>query len=194
MKKLPELNLRLDSLFDIVNGRTKTQLLLSAIELNIFDYLATPQSSESVAAELNTHPVYTRFLLDGLTTLNLLDKKDGSYCNRPDTQVALDRQSPAYVGEMFTMMDQMSSPVMENISQRIRSGPPNEPLDFGNETIWAAHARSMANYQRGGPAQKMAARVAQIDGFQSFEKMLDLGAGPGSTALPWWPDIPTCMG
>lgn len=132
-----------------------------------------------MAGELNSHPTDTRFLLDGLTALNLLDKEDGCYRNRPDTQVALDRQSPAYVGEMFTMMDQMSSPVVADISRWVRSGPTDEPIDFGNEAIWAAHARSMANYQRGGAAQQMAALVAQIDGFESFEKMLDLGGGPG---------------
>ncbi|WP_320043713.1 methyltransferase [uncultured Desulfobacter sp.] len=92
MKKLPDLDTHIDVLYDIFNGRTKTQLLLTAIELKIFDYLTTPQSSEAV---------------------------------------------------------------------------------------WAAYARSMANYERGGTAQKMAARVAQIDGFASFEKMLDLGGGPG---------------
>jgi predicted O-methyltransferase YrrM len=194
LKKLPDLDLQLHNLFDIVNGRTKTQLLLSAIELNIFDHLKDMQSAESVAAELNTHPVYTRFLLDGLAALDLVDKEDGGYRNRPDTQVAFDRQSPAYVGEMFTMMDQMSSPVMKHISQRVRSGPPDEPADFGNEAIWAAHARSMANYQRGGAAQKMAARVAQIDGFQSFEKMLDLGGGPGLYCIAMVGEHPSMQG
>jgi SAM-dependent methyltransferase len=179
MKKLPDLNLRLDTLFDIINGRTKTQLLLTAIELNIFDHLATMQSSESVAAQLNTHPMGTRFLLDGLAALDLVDKEDGCYRNRPETQTALHRQSPAYVGRMFSMMDEMSAGIMTGMGDRVRSGPPDVPVDFGNEAVWAAHARSMANYQRGGPAQKMAARVSQIDGFESFEKMLDLGGGPG---------------
>jgi hypothetical protein len=37
------------------------------------------------------------------------------------------------------------------------------PVDCGNEAIWVAQARAMANYQRSGPAQKTAARVSQID-------------------------------
>ncbi len=194
MKKLPELNLQIDTLFDILNGRTKTQLLLTAIDLNIFDYLSTPQSGESIAARLNTHPVYTCFFLDGLTALNLLDKKDGCYRNRPETEVALHRQSPAYVGNMFSMTDQMSAPIMADIGRRVRFGPPDEPADFGNEAIWAAHARSMANYQRGGPAQKMAAEVAQIEGFESFEKMLDLGGGPGLCCIAMVAEHPSMQG
>lgn len=183
MKKLPDFNLRLDTLFDIINGRTKTQLLLTAIELNVFDHLANMQSSESVAAQLNTHPVGTRFLLDGLAALDLVDKENGCYRNRPETQTALHRQSPVYVGRMFSMMDEMSAGIMADIGNRVRSGLPDTPADFGNEAVWAAHARSMANYQRSGPAQKMAARVSQLDGFESFEKMLDLGGGPGLYCL-----------
>jgi SAM-dependent methyltransferase len=154
-------------------------MLLTAIELNIFDYLAAPQSSQSVAAQIGTHPMYTRFLLDGLTALKLLDKKDGCYHNRPDTQAALHSQSPAYQGQMFPIMDKMSAGVLTHMGHTVRFGPREAPTDLGDETIWEAYARSMANYERGGTAQKMAARVAQIDGFESFEKMLDLGGGPG---------------
>ncbi|BBO92480.1 methyltransferase [Desulfosarcina ovata] len=194
MKQLPDLDLELHNLFDIVNGRTKTQLLLTAIELNIFDFLSTSQSAESVAAELGTHPMCTRFLLDGLAALDLVDKKDNRYQNLPDTQMALHSQSPAYVGRMFSMMDGMSAGIMADIGHAVRHGPPDTPADFGNEAVWAAHARSMANYQRGGPAQKMAATVSQIDGFASFEKMLDLGGGPGLYCIAMVAEHPRMRG
>ena len=194
MKKLPELNLKIDSLFDIANGHTKSQLLLAAIELNVFDCLSTPQSAESVADQLSTHAEYTRFLLDGLTAMKLIFKKDACYHNCPDTQVTLHSQSPAYLGEMFTLMDRMSSSIMTDIGQRVRTGPTDEPIDLGNEAVWAAHARSMANYQRGGAAQKMATLVAQVDGFESFEKMLDLGGGPGLYCIAMVAEHPRMKG
>ena len=154
MQKLPDLDIRMDTLYDIINGRTKTQLLLTAIELNIFDYLATPQSSQSVADQIGTHPMYTRFLLDGLTALKLLDKEDDCYHNRPDTQATLHSQSPAYQGRMFSIMDKMSSGVLADMGHTVRFGPRDAPSDLGDETIWEAYARSMANYERGGTAQK----------------------------------------
>jgi len=147
-----------------------------------------------VAAQLSTHPVYTRFLLDGLTALALLDKKDGCYRNRPDTQAALHTQSPAYQGRMFSMMDKMSSGVLADMDHTVRFGPRDTPSDLGDETIWEAYARSMANYERGGTAQKMAARVAQIDGFESFEKMLDLGGGPGLYCIAIVAEHPSMQG
>jgi SAM-dependent methyltransferase len=194
MQRLPDLDLRLDTLFDIINGRTKTQVLLTAIDLNVFDCLSTRKSGEEVAAQLNTHPIYTGFLLDGLAALGLVDKENGCYRNRPDTQLTLHRDSPAYVGQMFAMMDRMSADIMADIGQTVRFGPPGVPTDFGTEVIWSVYARSMANYQRSGPAQRMAATVSQIDGFESFEKMLDLGGGPGLYCIAMVAEHPSMQG
>ena len=179
VKKLPDLDTRIDTLNDIINGQIKTQMLLTAIELKIFDCLSTPQSGETVASQLNTHPVYTRYLLDGLTALNLLDKQHGCYCNRPNTQATLNSESPAYYGQMLSMSARMSAAVLPDLGLTVRFGLQEKPGDMSEESIWEAHAQSMANYERGGTARKMATRVAQIKGFESFEKMLDLGGGPG---------------
>ncbi|BBO85430.1 O-methyltransferase [Desulfosarcina ovata subsp. sediminis] len=194
MKKLSDLDTRIDDLYDIINGRIKTQLLLTAIELNVFDYLSTPQSGEAVAEQLNTHPMYTRFLLDGLTALHLVDKKDGCYRNHPNTRATLHSESPAYQGQMFSMMEKMSAAVLADMGHTVRFGPREKPADMSAEPIWEAYARSMANYERGGTAQKMAARIAQIEGFASFEKMLDLGGGPGLHCLATVAEHPSMQG
>ena len=183
MLKLPDLDTRIDNIYDIINGRTKTQLLMTSIELKIFDHLENSQSSRAVAARLNTNPMYTRFLLDGLTALHLLDKKEGCYRNRSNTQAVLHSQSPAYQGEMFSMMEQMSATVLADMGHTVRSGPREKPGSLGDESVWQAYARAMANHERGGAAQNLAAVIAQIDGFASFEKMLDLGGGPGLHCL-----------
>jgi predicted O-methyltransferase YrrM len=179
MKKLPDLNTRIDHLYDIINGYTETQLLITAIELNVFDYLSSPQSAETVASRLETHPVYTQYLLDGLTALSLLDKKNGCYSNSPDTQAVLHSQSPAYQGKAFSMMHQMSQTVLGDMGHIVRFGPREGSVDISDEAVWESYARSMANYERGGTAQQMAARISQIQGFSSFKNMLDLGGGPG---------------
>lgn len=179
MKKLPDLDTRIDHLSDIINGYTETKLLVTAIELKVFDCLSTPKSAETVASRLKTHPVYTGYLLDGLAALNLLNKKNGFYSNQPDTQAVLHSGSPAYQGKAFSMMHKMSQAVLGDMGHIVRFGPRENPVDVSEETVWEAYARSMANYERGGTAQQMAARVAQIQGFATFKKMLDLGGGPG---------------
>ena len=194
MKQLPKVDLELHTLFDIANGRIKTELLVTAIELKVFDHLTAPQSSKALAAQLETDPTYTRFLLDGLTAMKLIQKREGSYQNFPDVQIALHSESPTYVGAMFTMMDQAAVSTMTNLKQQIRSGPTKAPADLGDETVWKAYARSMANFQRGGSAQKMAALVSKIDGFEAFGKMLDLGGGPGLFCIAMVAAHPTMQG
>ena len=168
MKKLPDLDTRIDHLYDIMNGYTGTQLLITAIELKSFYCLLTLQSAETVASLLETHPVYTGYLLDGLAALSLLDKNNGCYSNQPDTQTVLHSQSPAYQGQGFTIMHQMSKGILGDIGHTVRLGPRENPVDISDEAVWETYARSMANYERGGTAQQMAARVAQIQGFAFF--------------------------
>ncbi|WP_321413864.1 methyltransferase [uncultured Desulfobacter sp.] len=194
MKKLPDLDTRIDHLYDIMNGYTGTRLLITAIELKIFDCLSTPQSAETVASRLETHPVYTGYLLDGLAALSLLDKNNGCYSNTPDTQAVLHSQSPAYQGQGFSMMHKMSESVLRDMDHIVRFGPRENPVDVSDESVWEAYARSMANYERGGTAQQMALRVAEIEGFSSFKKMLDLGGGPGLHCIATVAEHPSMQG
>ncbi|MDX9963966.1 methyltransferase dimerization domain-containing protein [Desulfobacter postgatei] len=132
MKKLPDLDTRIDHLSNIINGYTETKLLVTAIELKIFDCLSTPQSAETLASRLKTHPVYTRYLLDGLAALSLLDKKNGCYSNQPDTQAVLHSQSPAYQGKGFSMMHKMSETVLGDMGHIVRFGPRENPVDISD--------------------------------------------------------------
>jgi len=179
MKKLPDIDIQPGTVYDLMNGEIKTQMLLTAIELNLFDCLCSQKSSEEIAAQLKTHPANTGLLLDGLTTVGLLQKKGGRYRNTSAAETALSRSSQAYVGEMLMMTHRMSAETVARMTQLVQNGPPAKPSDIGREEIWAGYARIMANYQRGGIAQKMAGVVSRIKGFSSFRKMLDLGGGAG---------------
>lgn len=194
MKKLPDMEIQFGPIYEMMNGRVKTQMLLTSIELGIFDCLSSQKSREEIAAELKTHVANTGFLLDGLTAVGVLEKENGFYRNTMETEVALSRKSPAYVGEMLVMMNQMSAETVTGMTQRVRAGAPSGASDLGAEEIWVGFARSMANYQRGGIAQKMAGIVSKIDGFASFKKMLDLGGGPGLYCIAMVAEHPSMHG
>jgi predicted TPR repeat methyltransferase len=154
-------------------------MLLTAIELNLFDFLSSQKTSEEIAMELKTHLANTGLFLDGLTAVGLLKKRGGCYRNTGATETMLNRSSPAYVGEMLLMTHRMSAETVSRMTQLVQNGPPSKAPDIGGEEIWAGYARVLANYQRSGVARKMAGTVSQIEGFSSFKKMLDLGGGPG---------------
>ncbi len=179
MTSIPEINIQNTPVYDMMNGHAKSYLLLSAIELNLFDCLSSPSSSRKVAEQLETHPENTALILDGLVAAGLIHKENGLYQNTPDTQHCLTRQSPAYVGEMILIHHQITNSAITDMCKWVRQGPPASEPDLGAADLWSRFARTMANYQLGGCVQKMTRFMSARPEFSSMKKMLDLGGGHG---------------
>lgn len=171
----------LQGLYRLINGPVTANLLMAGIELGIFDCLTEPTSAQEVAAALDSHPENTRLFLDGLTAAGLVQKSKGQYQNTDTAQKVLRKETPAYLGGLLTMMVQ--NPPLESLLKLIRQGPPEKKPDMGSEEIWASYAANMAHYQRAGFAGLAVEIISQLPGFHSFEKMLDLGGGPGIVCL-----------
>ncbi len=179
MTPLPEYNANPSLIYQMVNGRVQSRILLTAIELNLFDGLSAPVSAGLVSRDLGTHPGNTGLLLDGLAAAGLVQKENGQYQNTPDTQARLTRKSPAYVGEMLLIQDRVTTPALADMGQWVRTGPPETEPEMGAQELWTRYARSMANYQMGGCVQKMTRVLSARSEFAGMEKMLDLGGGHG---------------
>ncbi len=181
MKELPEVDLGFDELLRILVGSLRSKLLLTGIELGVFNHLSGPKSSDDVAKALGTHPENTRLFLDGLAASSLVVKNKGLYQNTPVAQASLVEGSPTFIGEMFTLMSQMQDATIADLPRLVKEGPspPSKGMDMGSEEVWVRYAASMANYQRAGTAQQAVEIVSQLPEFPSFQKMLDLGGGPG---------------
>ncbi|MEA2074902.1 MAG: methyltransferase dimerization domain-containing protein, partial [Euryarchaeota archaeon] len=79
MKKLPEVNESFEDMYRMLVAPIRSKLLLTGIELKVFNHLSEPKSAEAVAEVIGTHPVDTRLFLDGLAASDLLEKNDGLY-------------------------------------------------------------------------------------------------------------------
>ena len=95
MKKFPQLNLSYDSLFKMLIAPIRSKLLLTGIELKVFNELSEPKSSKDIAKAIGTHQRNTRVFLDSLTAIGLLQKKKGLYRNLPIAQAFLVENSQA---------------------------------------------------------------------------------------------------
>ena len=107
MKKLPEVDVSFENLYGLLIGPIKSKLLLTGIELKVFNHLSESRSAESMAEAIGTHPENTRLFLDGLAASDLVMKKNGLYQNMPVTQAFLVEDSPTYLGQAFTLSTQM---------------------------------------------------------------------------------------
>ena len=185
MKKLPEVNESFGELYRTLIGPIKSKLLLTGIELKVFNHLSEPKSAEAVAEVIGTHPVNTKLFLDGLAASDLLEKNDGLYQNTAVTQTFLVEDSPTFLGQMFTLQAQMWDPALNDMSRLVKEGAPQHSpeADMGSEEMWAQFAASLANYERAGMAQQVVEFVSELPEFPSFRKMLDLGGGPGLVGI-----------
>lgn len=89
MMKLPEVSVSYEGLVKILDWPIQSKLLLTGIELKVFNQLSEPKSADAVAKAIGIHPGNTRVFLDGLAAMDLLQKKNGMYRNSPETQAFL---------------------------------------------------------------------------------------------------------
>ena len=180
MKKLPEVNESFEDLYRMLIAPIRSKLLLTGIELGVFNYLSEPKPAEAVAEALGTHPGNTRLFLDGLVASDLAVKKKGLYQNTPITHTFFMEGSPIYMGQMCTLQAQMFF-ALNDLPKLVKEGSTSSPeVDVKTEEMWAQFAELyMTCYELTGPTQQAVEIVSELPEFLSMRKMLDLGGGPG---------------
>lgn len=180
MKKLPEIDVSFEELFRMLVAPIRSKLLLTGIELKIFNQLSEPNSAEVVTKAISTHPGNTRLFLDGLAASDLVVKRKMLYQNTPVSQTFLVEGSTTFLGQMF-IFNEKAFFALNDLYKLVKEGPPppSKEANMDSEEIWTQWAFSIANSERAGIAQQAVEIVSELPEFSSFEKMLDLGGGPG---------------
>ena len=196
MKPLPIVENNYRFLNNLVMGPVRYRLLMTGVELGVFDTTTTWSTAESVAAAVGTHQDNTRRLLDALVTIGLLQKSNGHYRNRPETAEFLVRQSPAYLGAYLQVVHNMCAASLDDLTAIVKSGPKlsNSGTDFSSETLWADLTRATAGWVKGGVGVQMAGILSELPEFPAMQRMLDLGGGHGMFALYFVNAHPTMTG
>lgn len=185
MKTLPTVENDFKALNDIATAPIGSRLLMAGIELGIFDVMDVFRSSKDIAATVGAHAGNTELFLNALATIDLVEKKEGLYRNRTETNTYLMKNSPTYLGPLFKTLQRMYLDPLKNLTDLVKCGPRTEACDkdLASETLWAEVTKATAGWVTGGTGQKMAAIITGLPGFSGFRKMLDLGGGHGMFAL-----------
>lgn len=181
MKKLPEVNVSFEELYRLLVAPIRSKLLLTGINLKVFNHLSELRSAEAVAEVIGTHPENTRLFLDGLAASDLVVKRDGLYQNTPVTQAFLVEECPTYLGLVFADQFQMNHPLLNDLPKLVNEGPPPAlpEADMNSEEMCMKFTAAHACSEHAGIAQQVSEVVSGLPEFSSFRKMLDLGGGPG---------------
>ena len=91
-----------DSILGLGRGFMESRILLSAVELGVFDLLAdAPRTAPETATAIDGDLRGTTVLLDALVGMGLLDKSDGSYACPESVASLLARRAPGSVVPML---------------------------------------------------------------------------------------------
>ncbi len=149
-----------EGLYDMILAPIKSRLLLTALELKVFDHLTKFRN--------------TGLFLDGLAACDLLVKKGGRYRNSSSSQAFLVEGSPTFIGQFLVGQTRWNEPVLDDLAAFVLRGPQEGTPVPGGES-----GEVLANYERSGMAQQASCLIKELPEFLSMGRMLDLGGGPG---------------
>ena len=171
--------------FETVNAYQRTAAIKAAVELDLFTAVGEGNTTpRELAARCGASERGLRILCDGLTAMGFLQKVSGHYALTPDSEVFLDRRSPAYLG---SAVEFLLSPVLtgafENFTDAVGRGGtvlPQEGSLAPEHPVWVSFARAMA--------PMMALPAELITNLVNFApdrdlKVLDIAAGHGTFGI-----------
>jgi 2-polyprenyl-3-methyl-5-hydroxy-6-metoxy-1,4-benzoquinol methylase len=167
--------------FETVNAYERTEALRAAIDLDLFTVVAGgQQTATQIADACHASPRGVRILADYLTILGFLRKHGDRYEATPDTQVFLNRQSPAYLGGTLEfLLTPGIRDCFQKLTDAVRRGGTavsEEGTVSHDNPIWVPFARAMA------PLMQLPARLlADLIGGDPNQplRVLDVAAGHG---------------
>ena len=181
-------------LFEMHQGIFYTRLLHLAIDLKVFDHLETKMSPSTLADLLCTHPDATLHFLRGLAAAGLLEVENGYFFNSDLSQAFLVTGTSGYLGEYLNNHARWNLPLFAQFDTILKNGPSTPETPADDEAIWVGEARALVNFQRVCTGPVLAQNVKNISGFNGFERMLDLGGGPGLNAVAVLKEHPSMTG
>ena len=171
-------------LFDLFYGTTRSWLLTTAIEFEVFNLTVKKKTAPEIAASLKTHEANTALFLNALCSINLLEKEKGAYVNTDLSDMFLVKGKKCYLGEFMILGDQWNFGTREQMKDSIINGP--KPQDAGFDdmgAVFAPYVKSMRNFSRTGISQLLAREISKLPAFLEMKKMLELGGAHGMDCI-----------
>ena len=127
-------------------------------------------------------------LMDGMAAAGLAVKQNNAYTNSPFAVEYLCKSSPSYLGDMVASLSAMQHRNLTCLRERLfgddsHAAAKETETSLHNEAHWRQSLAGLAAYQKAGAADTLARLITALPDADNFTAMLDLGCGPGITAL-----------
>ncbi|NNF46310.1 MAG: SAM-dependent methyltransferase [Desulfofustis sp.] len=152
--------------------------LQSAVRLGVFTELAAGSCSAAELAEkIGSEARATGLLMDGLSAMGLLLKKDDTYQNCSGAERFLVDSSPHYMGHIILHHHHLVDGWAQ-LDHSVRTGGPVQRRSYGAEIERESFIMGMFNL-----SMQIAPQIAEQVDLGGRARLLDLGGGPGTHAI-----------
>ena len=153
-------------------GFQSARVLITANNYRVFDVLEKEQTANAVARNIRTDRRATEILLDALTGMELLNKKNGKYKNRSIASRMLVSGTKYYQGDIISHSE-MIWDRWASLDRIVKTGKPS--VSPRNHTAFILGMHNLAVLKAG--------EIIKSIGLENVHKALDLGGGPGTYAI-----------
>jgi O-methyltransferase domain/Dimerisation domain len=157
----------------------KTCALHAGVKLGVFSKVGSEAlTAEEVAIRVNGSADGVARLLNALTAMGLLEKRNGRFTCSPSVRARLSQDSPAYLGHIMMHHHHLMES-WARLDQSVSSGRPiRERTSVSREEWRESFLMGMFNL-----AMALAPRMVEAVELSSRRSLLDLGGGPGTYAI-----------
>ncbi len=166
-------------ILETANMFKESRVLLTAIELKIFTVLNKKRlTSEEIAKEINASVKGTDRLLNVLTGMGYLIKRNNKFINHPDIVDLLVEGGDNYLGNLHhiaTLWNRWS-----NLTEAVKTGSAIDKKEINERGGSWLEAFIAAMHHRGVEQAKI---ISNLIDLSNVKKMLDVGGGSGAFSM-----------
>ena len=154
----------------------ETCTLHAGVKLDVFTIIGNNcVDSENVAEKLDGDKRGVKMLLNALTAMDLLGKKDGKYCNTPLSSTFLSKDSLRYIGHIIMHHHHLVES-WNKLDEAVRSGAPvRTRASLHGDERRESFLMGMFNL-----AMTLAPVIMSKIELSGRRHLMDLGGGPGT--------------
>jgi len=165
-------------LLGVSGGYWQAFALHAAVKMDVFSQVGDEGSAaETLGKRISCNPRALGMLLNALTAMGLLAKRESLYHNTSAGKSLLVRTSPQYVGHMIMHHHHLVQP-WYHLAEAVKRGGPVEGARVPEETRRESFLMGMFN-----TAMATAPGIAKDVDLKGRKHLLDLGGGPGTYAI-----------
>lgn len=164
-------------IMELANRFRASRVFLTAFELGIFSILGDEgKTSVETASILKTNPRATDRIMNALTVMGIIEKKNGSFYNTPAAAKFLVKGKPGYMGglghtvNLWDSWTNMTEAVTKGTAPEIRKSINDRGESWLDSFIAAMHMRAKI---------QAPVIISKLD-LNGVSKVLDAGGGPGT--------------